>query len=169
MPIQRCGCLFLVAVLLLAAAAAAEEPTATTTETTETAAISLDRLSVAGALTMLRTVVDTRGLEPIDDHTVGITDAPEVVALARTVIDLAEHPSDLAGEVTTHTAADGSVIAAVRLQHALLPDVARALRVEVHIKKLAFEDALPTVVVRDTPEQVAAAIALMRRLDQAPQ
>lgn len=154
----------LVAVTLLAAPAAADEPTATT----ETAEIALHQLEARGALTLLRTIANTRGpgLKLIDEHTVAVTDSAEVVALAKSVVELAENPSDLAGEVTTLAAPDGSVIAAVRLQHAALADVAKALRVEVSIKRFALNEALSTVVVRDTPEQVEAALDVIRRLEQ---
>ena len=162
MSIQRVALSILVAVALLAAPAAADQPTAAT----ETAEISLQQLDAASALTLLRTIADTRGPKMVDERTVAITDSPEVVALARSVVDLAEHPSEAAGEIATHAAADGSVIAAVRLQHASMPDVARMLRTEVKIHKAAYNEALSTVVVRDTPEQVEAAITLIRRLDQ---
>lgn len=153
----------LVAVALLAVPAAADEPTAT-----ETAEIALHQLEAPGALTLLRTIADTRGLKLVDERTVRVTDSPEVVALAKAVVDLAENPSDLAGEVTTLAAPDGSAIAAVRVQHAALADVGTALRVEVKIRKMAFDEALSTIVVRDTPEQVQAALDAIRRLDQVP-
>jgi type II secretory pathway component GspD/PulD (secretin) len=152
----------LVAVALFAAPATADEPTVTT----ETAEIALHQLEARGALTLLRTIANTRGLKLIDDRTVAVTDSPEVVALAKSVVDLAENPSELAGEVTTHTAPDGSVIASVRLQHAALTDVGKALRTEVSISRMAFNDAMSTVVVRDTPEQVQAALDVIRRLEQ---
>jgi type II secretory pathway component GspD/PulD (secretin) len=165
MSIRRVALSTLVAVALLAAPAAADEPTATS----ETAEISLQQLDAANALTLLRTIADTRRPKMVDERTVGVTDSPEVVALAKSVVDLAEHPSDAAGEIATHAAADGSVIAAVRLQHASMADVAGMLRTEVKIHKAAYNQALSTVVVRDTPEQVQAAIELIRRLDSPRQ
>ena len=159
MRAQRIVLSSLVAAALLAAPAAADEPT-------ETAEIALHQLKAPGALTLLRTIADTRGLKLIDERTVSVTDSPEVVALAKSVVDLAENPSDLAGEVTTLAAPDGSVIAAVRVQHATLADVGSTLRVEVKIRKMAFDEALSTIVVRDTPEQVQAALDTIRRLEQ---
>jgi hypothetical protein len=149
----------LVAVALLAAPGAADQPT-------ETAEIALHQLEAPGALTLLRTIADTRGLKLVDERTIRVTDSREVVALAKAVVDLAENPSDLAGEVQTLAAPDGSAIAAVRVQHAALADVGRTLRVEVRIRKMAFDEALSTIVVRDTPEQVQAALDTIRRLDQ---
>lgn len=161
MSVARIVVSSLVAIALLAAPAAAGEPT-------ETAEIALHQLEAPGALTLLRTIADTRGLKLVDERTIRVTDSPEVVALAKAVVDLAENPSDLAGEVTTLAAPDGSVIAAVRVQHAALADVGTTLRVEVKIRKMAFDEALSTIVVRDTPEQVQAALDTIRRLDQVP-
>ncbi len=148
----------LVAAALLAAPATADEPTVT-------AEIALHQLEAPGALTLLRTIAGTRGLKLIDERTVAVTDSAEVVALAKAVVELAENPSDLGGEVRIHTAPDGSVIASMRVQHADLADVGKALRVEVSISRMAFHEALSTVVVRDTPEQVEAARDVIRRLD----
>ncbi|HET9766892.1 MAG TPA: hypothetical protein VFS60_08590 [Thermoanaerobaculia bacterium] len=154
----------LVAVALLAAPATADQAT-------ETAEITLHQLDAPGALTLLRTIANTRGLglKLVDERTVRVTDSPELVALAKSVVDLAENPSDLAGEVTTLAVPDGSVIAAVHVEHAALKDVGTALRTEVSISRMAFNDTLSTVVVRDTPEQVQAALDVIRRLEEQSQ
>lgn len=144
----------------LAAAAAAETPSPVTEE------IALARLDPRDVMTALRSMAGTRRIEAVDEHTLRITDTPATIELARLVVDLAENPDTL-GEAAVHTLADGSALVCVALRHASIRDAMTALRAEVAVKRVAGNDTLASVMVRDTPAQVAASLAVLRRLDAA--
>jgi type II secretory pathway component GspD/PulD (secretin) len=157
-----------VALLVIGVPCAGSMAPALAAEETVTADLSLQRLQAEDALVILRSLTGSRGLQVVDEHTIKVTDSAETVELVKVVLDVAEHPSDSSATVPTRELADGSVVVCVRLQHAPVKDVAQALRKEVRLTRLAMEMELATVMVRDTPERVASALAVIRRLD-APQ
>jgi hypothetical protein len=106
-----------------------------------------------------------RGAEVLGERSVRVTGDADSVAVAKLVIDVAEHPSVVMGEIPTRTLADGSVLASVRLEHASVVDVMWALRKEVEIRRIAVNSKLSTVVVRDTAAQVESALAVIRRME----
>lgn len=151
-----------VAVLVLSSVAltagfAAEAPV--------TATVSLERLKASDAATTLRTIAGVRGLNIVDEQTIEITEAPEAIELARTVIAMAEDPDDVTEEIPTRSAADGTVIASVQLRRASATEVMTALRRDVEIGRIATIRP-SSVIVRDTPEKVAAALALIRQMEE---
>lgn len=143
----------------LTAAFAAEAPATVT--------MKLERLKASDAATTLRTIAGVRSLSIVDEHTVSITEAPEAVELARTVIDMAEHPSEVAEEIPTRSASDGTVIASVQLRRASAPKVMTALRREVEVRRIATITP-SSIIVRDVPDKVAAALALIRQMEAEP-
>jgi hypothetical protein len=132
---------------------------------TVTADLVLEQLQPADALTTVRSLAEVRGAEVLDERSVRVTGDADSVAAAKLVIDVAEHPSVVAGEIPTRTLADGSVIASVRLEHASVVDVMMALRKEVGIRKIVVSSKLSTVVVRDTAAQVESALAVIRQME----
>lgn len=125
----------------------------------------LDQLQPADALTTVRSLAEVRGAEVLDERSIRVTGDAESVAVAKLVIDAAEHPSVAAGEIPTRTLADGSVIASVRLEQASVLDVMRALRKEVGVRKIVANSTLSTVMVRDTAAQVESALAVIRQME----
>lgn len=112
---------------------------------------------------MLRVMVDARRLTMGDEHSVGMTDTPANIQLARRVIDMVEDPGDEAFRQLS--VADGTIIASVRLRHASVVDVGSALRAKADLARISMNVALSTVVVRDSPERIEAALKLIRELD----
>ena len=157
-----------VALLVLGVLCAVPMAPAQAAEEAVTADLSLARLPAEDALVILRSMTGSRGLRVVDEHTIKVTDSAATVELAKVILDVAEHPSDVSESVPTHELADGSVVFCVRLQHADVKDVGRALRKDVGVRKLSMEMELATIMVRDTPERVASALEEIRRLD-APQ
>jgi hypothetical protein len=134
-------------------------------DSTVTADLVLEQLRPADALTTVRSLAEVRGAEVLNEHSVRVTGDADSVAVAKLVIDLAEHPSVVAGEIPTRTLADGSVIASVRLKHASAVDVMMALRKEVGVRKIVAISTPSTVVVRDTAAQVESALAVIRQME----
>ena len=116
---------------------------------------------------MFGTGANARGLGPVDDHTVRMTDSPAKIELARQVVDLVDRP-DAADEVgpRTLTLADGRVIASIRVRHASMSDLVRALRSEDGVDRMAlFSRPQSTLIVSGSAAQVEAALAVARSLD----
>ena len=134
-------------------------------DSTVTADLVLEQLQPADALTTVRSLAEVRGVEVLDEHSIRVTGDADRVAVAKLVIDVAEHPSAVADEIPTRTLADGSVIASVRLEHTSVMDVMMALRKEVGIRKVVVSSELSTVVVRDTAAQVESALAVIRQME----
>ena len=134
-------------------------------DSTATADLVLEQLQPADAIVIVRSLAGVRGAEVLDERSIRVTGDADSVAVAKLVIDVAEHPSVVAGEIPTRTLADGSVIASVRLEHASGMDVMMALRKEVGIRKVVVSSKLSTVVVRDTAAQVESALAVIRQME----
>ena len=134
-------------------------------DSTVTADLVLEQLQPADALTTVRSLAEVRGVEVLDEHSIRVTGDADRVAVAKLVIDVAEHPSAVADEIPTRTLADGSVIASVRLEHTSVMDVMMALRKKVGIRKVVVSSELSTVVVRDTAAQVESALAVIRQME----
>jgi hypothetical protein len=134
-------------------------------DSTVTADLVLEQLQPADALTTVRSLAGARGAEVLGERSVRVTGDADSVAVAKLVIDVAEHPSVVMGEIPTRTLADGSVLASVRLEHVSVVDVMWALRKEVEIRRIAVNSKLSTVVVRDTAAQVESALAVIRRME----
>lgn len=134
-------------------------------DSTVTADLVLEQLQPADALTSVRSLAEVRGAEVLDERSVRVTGDAESVAVAKLVIEVAEHPSAVAGEIPTRTLADGSVIASVRLEHASVMDVMTALRKDLGVRKIVASSTLSTVMVRDTAAQVESALALIRQME----
>lgn len=134
-------------------------------DSTVTADLVLEQLRPADALTTVRSLAEVRGAEVLDERSIRVRGDSESVAVAKLAIDVAEHPSAVAGEIPTRTLADGSVIASVRLEHASVMDVMTALRKELGIRKIVANSTLSTVMVRDTAAQVESALAVIRQME----
>lgn len=154
-------------VLLASCSAALTLGLAWASDAPQTADLRLQQLKPADALTLLRTMVGARQLEIVDEHTIRISDAPETVLLAKTLVELAEHPSEVAERIPTQKTADGTVVASVRLRRASLKDASAALRSKLAIARMAMNSELSTLMIRDRPDQVAAALDLIRGLERS--
>jgi hypothetical protein len=137
-------------------------------EAPETALISLKRLKAKEAVTTLRAIAEVRDLEIVDEHTIRITEAAGTIEIARAAIAMAERPDEVAEEIPTHSVADGSVIASVRLRRTSPPKVLMALRRELGIRRISTHYDVPTIIVRDAPDKVAAALDLIRQMEAEP-
>jgi hypothetical protein len=131
----------------------------------ETVRLTLKELKPEDALGLLRVMVDARRLSMGDDHGVSMTDTAANIELARKLIDMVENPG--AEAFRQLSVADGTVIASVRLRHASVRDVGSALRAEADVARIAMNVPLSTVVVRDSPERIKAALEVIREMDAA--
>ena len=137
------------------------------TDATITVDLALERLGSEEALGTLRSIAGARSTEEVNERTVRITDVPEAVDLARTVIEMAEHPSEVAEQIPRRALADGTEIVCVHLRRASVRDVAQALRKEVRVKRLVANPALSTVMLRDAPAQISSALEVIRRMESS--
>jgi hypothetical protein len=102
-------------------------------------------------------------LEIVSEHTIRVTDTTETLGTAKQLIDAL----DATSEPPTMFAvlSDDSRIAVIRLEHAQAVDVMKALRSVLHISKVAVQQDPALVVVRDAPEKVLSARALVEVLE----
>ena len=133
-----------------------------------TVIMNLERLKAKDGAIMLRAIAGVRRLDIVDEQTIRITDSAEAVQLARTVLAMAELPNVVAEEIPTRSVSDGSVIASVQLQRTSPPEVLRALRQEAGIRRIATNIEPSTVIVRDEPDKVVAALDLIRQMEAEP-
>lgn len=68
--------------------------------------------------------------------------------------------------VTVSNLLTRSEITSVRLERAAVAEVVTALRTELALARFAVDDARPVLVLRDTPEQLDAGMAMIRELEQ---
>lgn len=147
---------------------AGETAASAATEALRVEEIGLQRIDAKDAVTILRAIAGLREIEVVDARTVRIQSPPEKLLVARKVLELAEgaRGSDL--EVARYEVGDGTHVAAVALRHASGNEVMGALRT-LGIARIAVLDEPPTVVVRDSAEQVQAALqAILARDRTAP-
>jgi hypothetical protein len=127
----------------------------------------LENVEAKDALTILRSIADTRKVSYVDEHTIAVQDTPENLALVSAVVRVADTAGDTADE-SPIPASDGTVITVVDLRHASSLDVLRALRKELQIRRIATLGE-SRVFLRDTESQTQAALEVIRRLDGASQ
>jgi hypothetical protein len=156
----------LATLVLLAICAIVVAPVTAASETV-TADLALESLAPPDAMTAIRTVTGARRLEVLDQHTVRVTASAADLELARIVVDLAEHPAALSDETATRQLDDGSVLTCVRLERASVPDVGTAIRKEVNVARIVMSTERTSIMLRDTPEKVASALAVVRRMEAA--
>ena len=129
-----------------------------------TVKVTLEQLKGPDAATILRSIAGVRGVDVVDDRTVQVTDEADTVELAKVVIGLAEHPSAV-DEVQMHSVSDGTSVVSVHLDKTPVHEVMAALRQKVAIKRVAGNDGMSSIILRDTPEQVEASLALIREME----
>ncbi len=129
--------------------------------------LRVETLSTHDAATALRSLAGVRKLEIVDDHTLRTTDGADTVAIAKAVLEVIEHPAVGAAENSTRPLSDGSVLAAVRLNHASPSDVMLALR-KLGTARIAVLSGPATVAFRDTPAKAEAALNAIREMESAP-
>jgi type II secretory pathway component GspD/PulD (secretin) len=126
---------------------------------------NLENVEAKDALTILRSIADTRKVSYVDEHTIVVQDTPENLALVSAVVKMADAAGDTADE-SPLPVSDGTVITAVVLRHASAKDVLIALRREVQIRRIATLGEA-RVIFRDTESQTQAALEVIRRLEGA--
>ena len=118
------------------------------------------------AATALRTIADARQFKIVADDLIRIQGTPEHLELAEHVLALVDSGTDTA--LTAFTVpSDQSRVSAFRLEHIAPREAMKALREVLRISKVASQEEPALMIVRDTPEQVAASQALIEILDQA--
>ena len=129
-------------------------------------AVTLLNTKAPNAATALRTIADWRQFEIVGDDQIRIQGTPESLTLAQHVLALVDSKADTA--LTDFTVpSDQSRVSAFRLAHSTPAEAMYALRTVLRISRMVAQDQPALLVVRDTPEQVAAAQALIEILDQA--
>lgn len=130
------------------------------------AEFTLQHIRAADAATALRTIADARRIEVVSDHALRIQGTPEGLQLAEQVLALVDSGTDSA--LTAFTVpSDQSRVSAFRLERSTAAEALKALRTVVGIAKVAVHQDPALVIVRDTPEQVEAARALIEILEKA--
>ena len=147
-------------------ASAATGAAAPAAEVLQTEEIRLQRIDAKGAVTIVRAMAGIRDVEIVDGQTIRIQSSPEKVLLARKVLELAEASEGGEPEVAKYEVGDGTHVAAVALQHAAGHELMVSLRT-LGIRSMAFVDSPPIVLVRDSAEQVQAALQLILAWDHA--
>ena len=146
----------ILAILLSTSALGADEPAATATFT-------LQRIGSKSAATLLRTIVGTRELLLPDDHTLKTTDHRARLELAGELLAAIDTAEIVASQ--SFTTGDETVIAVVPLR-VISPAAAMQAMRKLEIHKIATLAEPPTIVVRDTPEQVTLAVDALAAVDQ---
>ena len=133
-------------------------------EQTETAEFRVQRVKAWDGVGVLRAIIGVGGLEVVDERTIRMQGSPENSVLARRVVDMMDGV-DAITDVTVHEVGDDTVLASVLLRHASIKDVMTALRAELQIKRLAAIQKPPLILVRDSPKQIEAALALISAME----
>lgn len=131
------------------------------TDETQAVTFSLSNVTIPEAATVLRTIVGVKNLKADDDHTLTVHDTPEKLELAAAVVKMLDATDD----TTPLPAGDGSVIAAVVLNHASSKEVMDELRKELQIARIATAGE-KRVFLRDTDSQIQAALKVIGRLER---
>ncbi len=127
--------------------------------------IKLQRIEAKDALTMVRTLAGTGRVQIADAHALRIQDTPEKILLARKIIELVEGPGCAAEAGARYEVGDGTIVACRALRHTSGNEVMAALRT-LAIRRIGVVRAPPTVLVRDRPDKLEAALAKIRELDR---
>jgi len=125
----------------------------------------LENVEAKDALTVLRSITDTRKISAVDEHTITVRDTAENLALVSEVVKRADAAGDTVDE-SPLPVSDGTVITAVALRQASSMEVLKALRNEVRIRRIATVGEA-RVIFRDTESQTQAALEVIRRLEGA--
>lgn len=147
-------------------ASAAPGAAAPAAEVLQTEEIRLQRIDAKDAVTIVRAMAGIREIEVVDGQTIRVQSSPEKVLLARKVLELAEAGKGAEPKVARYEVGDGTHVAAVALQQAGGHELMGSLRT-LGIRRMAFVESPPTVLVRDSAEQVQAALQLILAWDQA--
>ena len=117
-------------------------------------------------VTLLR-ILDLRDMNVVDEHNVAICDTPDRLQLVEPFLDMIKRAATDSGEAIPvyPVVADGTVIAVVRLHRASPKEVSTALRRQVQIRRFAMVMEPPLVILRDTKEQIEAALGIVRAMD----
>ena len=134
-------------------------------DATITVDLALERLGSEEAFATLRSMTGARSMEVVNERTVRITDVTETVELARTVIAMAEHPSEVTEQVPRRALADGTELICVHLRQASVREVARALREEVRVRRVVANPTLSTIMLREAPALITSALDLIHRME----
>lgn len=149
-------CVALACATLSVGAASAAEPTSADLDVHQVK--PLDTLAIVKVISGGKVTI-------VDEDTIRVSGTPENLEIASVVVELLDQPTD-GEQVTTRELPDGSHIARAVLSHASLEQVASELRAKVRIRQYGLEDGTKAVLVRDTKEQVQAALELIAAMEQ---
>lgn len=155
-PIRFHLCVALACAMLSVGAAPAVEPTS--------ADLDVHQVKPIDTLAIVRALSGAPKIAVVDEDTIRVSGTPENLAIASVVVELLEQPTD-GEQVTTRELADGTYTARVVLSHASLEEVATRLRA-MSIRRYGLEEGTNAILVRDTKEQVQAALELIEALEQ---
>lgn len=154
--------LFLASILFLTPAAAVLAAGPGSTSPTDTIEIKSKELAAPQLATILRTMVGPIQVEVPSAHTVKVTGSTATLELCQQVAALID-----GGTAGNHIdLPDGTQIVAVRLMRAAGSEALVTLRQALAPAKLAGSANPALVVMRDTPERIEQARALLERLDR---
>lgn len=157
-PLRSFLCVAFGCAVLSVGLAAAAEPAS--------ADLDVRQVTPEDAVVALRAVAGARNVAVVDEDTVRVSGTPEELAVASVVVELLELPTDTAEQVTARVLADDSHVARVVLRHASTSDVVLALRAKIGISRFAVNAPTATILVRDTQEQVRAALDLIAAMER---
>jgi len=152
-------CAVLACAILSVGAASAAEPEPTSAD------LDVYKVKAPDAMTIVRTMASANKVTVVDEDTIRVSGTPEILAMAAVVVELIEQPIDDGEPVVVREFADDTDIARIALKHVSLREAALALR-GMRIRKYATQEQRQVILVRDTKEQVQAALDLIEALEQ---
>jgi hypothetical protein len=117
---------------------------------------TLQHMKARDAATVLRTIAGIRQLTAPDDHSLEIVGAETPIQLSAELMRALDTPDVTASQ--SFTTGDDTVVAVIPLGHVSPADAMMALR-KLSLQRIATSLEPDVVVVRDSAEQVAIAIA----------
>ena len=141
--------------LVLAGAATATDEVS---KGTFTETLKVERIEARDALVALRSLAGNREVEILDAHTLSVRDTAEKIQLAQSIVALIDRQDSAEAASAVRDQNDGTTLASIVLRRATLAEAMVVLRSEVAIRRFATFEDISTVLVRDSPEQVAKAM-----------
>lgn len=135
-------------------------------EEKRTEEFTVEHVEAKNGLGVLRTLAGTREVEVRDSRTLSVHDTPAKLRLARQVVELLDHPRSVSQLQSASKVSDEVAIASFALRDTSACDAMRMLMSKIGIRAVACVEENETVLFRDTPEQVKAALDLLADFDR---
>jgi hypothetical protein len=134
----------------------------------ETIEIVLADLDPPAVFTLLRTIVGSKRLAEVEEGTIQVTDTADRLALAEKVVEMVGAAGGDPPATVTYEVGDETVVAVVPVAHVPLREAMSALRRQQRIARIVTQETRSLLVLRDTREQIDAALELIATLDRPP-